>query len=321
MSFAIVFQNKTKTCTRQELAELVIENLSENNFAWIHLDRVNDENLGRLLEKLGIPAEKTDPFLDPGQFFYYAHTQQFILEHFQLCSLNNGSIESSSLKVAMTDRAIITAHQGASGYIDKVVDICEESFKSVGKSPGFIYFLLWDAIVDGFLPIIFNIGDKLEEYVEQYLGAFKSDDVLNQIMQERQEVRKLKSSLAPMQRSLRHLVSTKIGILSDEARLYLKGIFEHLDRIARNIDSLQSQLNATIEGYHSKLSKQINNSMRILAIIATIMMPLSLIAAIYGTNFANIPELQWKYGYYAFLGLMLATAVSLLLIFKRKRWL
>jgi magnesium transporter len=321
MSFAIVFQNKTKTCTRQGLDDLDIEKLNKSNFAWIHLDHADDKNLAELLERVGIPESKIDPFLDPSQFYYYAHTQHFILEHFHLCSLNNGSIESSSLKVAMTDRVIVTAHEGASGYIEQVLDICEESFKSVGKSPGFIYFLLWDTIVDGFLPIIFNIGDKLEEFVGQYLSDVKSDDVLSQIMQQRQEVRKLKRSLAPMQRSLRHLVSTKIGALTEESRLYLKGIFEHLDRIAQNIDSLQSQLNATIDGYNSKLSKQINNSMRILAIIATIMMPLSLIAAIYGTNFQNIPELQWKYSYYAFLGLLLAMAISLLLIFKRKRWL
>jgi len=113
----------------------------------------------------------------------------------------------------------------------------------------------------------------------------------------------------------------KLALVSEEANRYLTGIFEHMDRVGHQIDSLQDRVRATLDGYSSTLSQRMNSSMKVLTIIATIMMPLSLVAGIYGTNFEYIPELRWKYGYFAFLGLLAAVALVMLVLFRRRKWL
>ena len=123
-----------------------------------------------------------------------------------------------------------------------------------------------------------------------------------------------------MQRILRHLVNIKIEFISDDAVRYLRGHFDHLDWLSQNIESMQENMHSTLEGYNSAISRQINNSMRLLAIIATLMMPLSLVAAIYGTNFPYIPEFSWRYSYFAFLFFLVLLLVILALVFRKQRW-
>lgn len=321
MSFAILFHNKDKTCERVDPEEVNLESLDASNFAWLDFDLSQKQELESVLPKIGVYKIEVEAVLNLAHPYYFRHSQTLILNMLRVCSREGDSIISSPLLIVMSERVIITAHQGASTYIESVLETYEESFKSVGKSPGFIYFLLWDAMVDGFLPQIFYIDEKLEQLDELYLHETNFKGVLDNILKYKHTVRTLKQSLSPMQRSLRHIVNTKLKLVSDEARGYLQGLFEHLDRLAHAIDSLQDRLHSSIGIYNSILSQQINESMKVLAVIATTMMPLSLVAAIYGTNFKYIPEFNWRYGYFFFLGVLFIIGGAMLLVFKKKKWL
>lgn len=321
MNFAILFHTEDKSCEQIRPEELSLDSLDPSNFAWLDFDLNQQQEIKDLFHAIGFLQDDIKGILDPDTPFYIRHGQWCIVEKFHVCVEKDESILSSPFIIAMTDRLIITAHHGPSIYVENVLKMYEESFKSVGKSPGFIYFLLWDNVVDGFLPQIFCIDEKLEQLEELYLNGSDSDNILNDIIGAKQMVRTLKQSLSPMQRSMRSIVGSKLGLVSDEARKHLHGLFEHMDRLASSIDSLQDRVHATLSGYNSILSQQINNSMKVLAIIATIMMPLSLLAGIYGTNFEYIPELSWKYGYFIFIGLLFLMASCMLFIFKKNKWL
>jgi len=225
------------------------------------------------------------------------------------------------LVVAMTTSVIVTARGGPMRAVEKVYESYEESFETVGKSPAFVYFLLWDAIVDGFLPKIFHVDARLEELEEQYMEGKAGSDVLDRISTCKHMVRALKRSLAPMQRVMRHLGGAKLELVSDEARSYLRQLFDHMDRLSQSIDSLQDRVHSALAGYNSVLAQQQNNVLKVLTMIATVMMPLSLIAAVYGMNFTFMPELNTRYGYFVVLGVMITLGVTMLVIFKRRKWL
>ncbi len=321
MSFAILFHNDDKSLSQVQVSDKKLTALGHSEFAWLHFDLSEEPALRSTLLHFGMDEEEIDSLIDPAQPYYFHHHQKMTVDSLQVCHLRKDGIGHSPLLIAMTEKVIITAHAGSSQYIEGVLQSCEESFQTVGKSPGFVFFLLWDAIIDGFLPLVFHVDDKLERIEEQYLSGDGSKRILDDILGCKNMVRTLKHSLSPMQRTLRSLVTVKLALINDEARQYLSGLFAHLDRLAITLDSLQDRVQSTLAGYNSVLSQQINHSMKVLAVIATIMMPLSLIAAIYGTNFEYIPELSYRYAYFVFLTVLLLLGLGLLFIFKKRKWL
>lgn len=321
MSFAVIFDNEHKTIERCSPSKISVDDLPKARFAWIDLEWSERSEVEGLLQHFGIEPQELEKLIDPRHPYFFKHRQKLIINVHWVCSHVGDDIVTSPILVVMTDRVIVTAHDPGSEYIQSVLATYEDSFKSVGKSPGFIYFLLWDAIVDGFLPQIFYVDNRLEQLEELYLDQSQKQHDLTEVIRYKHMARTFKQSLAPMQRSLRHLVNTKLELISEESKQYLRGLYEHLDRLSMSIDSLQERVHSAIEIYNSILSKQINQSMKVLTVIATIMMPLSLIAGIYGTNFVYIPELNWRYGYFVFLGVLVVVGVTMLVIFKKKRWL
>jgi magnesium transporter len=321
VNFAVLFHTGDKSCERVSAEAISPDVLSSSDFAWCDFDFASKEEARALLTEFGFTRPELETALDAEDPFFFSHRQRRVLDLFHVCHWEDQGLKTTPLIVAMTNRIIVTVHQGPSMYVDRVLETCEESFRSVGKSPGFIYFLFWDAMVDAFLPHVFYIDNRLEQLEDAYMNGNSGKEVLDDILGAKHMVRLLKQSLSPMQRCMRHLVATRLEIIRDEARAYLNGIFEHADRIGQTVDSLQERVHATMSGYDSVLSQQINKSMKVLAIIATIMMPLSLLAGIYGTNFEYMPELHWRYSYFVFLGVMFGSGLGLLVLFKKKKWL
>jgi len=110
-------------------------------------------------------------------------------------------------------------------------------------------------------------------------------------------------------------------MVQDSTRLFIRDIYDHTIQIMDAIDTWRDVLNGIFDLYLSQLSFRMNNVMQVLTIISTIFIPLTFLAGVYGMNFQNMPELGWRYGYYAVWGLMLLIALLLLHLFRKKRWL
>ena len=104
-------------------------------------------------------------------------------------------------------------------------------------------------------------------------------------------------------------------------KTYLRDTYEHIVHIADTVDSHRETINDFLNMYMSVLSNKMNEVMKVLTIFASIFIPLTFIAGIYGMNFEIMPELQWKYGYLVIWGVMVAVAGALLVYFRRKRWI
>jgi len=317
----LVFEMSTKRIESKPIDEIDFRQLGTQRFAWLDLEDLNPEELRPLLLQVGVPKSEVDELLHPDCEFWARHHQKYAISKVAICRLEDEKYVHVPLIVALTPSVIITARGGSLAVMDRVYAYYQESFRTVGKSPAFVYFLLWDAIVDDFLPKIFHVDNQLEEIEEQYLGGTAASDTLDRIARCKSMVRALKLSLLPMQRVMRHMGGAKLELVSDESRAYLRQLFDHMDRLSQSIDSLQDRVHSALDGYNSVLAQQQNNVLKVLTIIATIMMPLSLIAGVYGMNFDFMPELRTKYGYFIVLGAMVVLAGSMLLVFKRRKWL
>ena len=110
-------------------------------------------------------------------------------------------------------------------------------------------------------------------------------------------------------------------LVGEAARPYLRDVYDHTIQIIDTVETLRDMVSGLMDLYLSSLSNRMNEVMKVLTIIATIFIPLSFIAGVYGMNFAFMPELRWKYGYFVVLGVMLAVGLGMLGFFRRKRWL
>ena len=321
MDSCLVFEVSNKKIESKPIDEIDLGQLGAERFAWLDLDGINPEKLRPLLIQLQVRESDVFELLRPDCEYWSQHHQKYVLSKVAICRLEGRRYVHVPLIVVLTSSVIITARGGSLAALDKVYASYRESFRTVGKSPAFVYFLLWDAIVDDFLPKIFYVDNQLEEIEEQYIKGKAGSDILDRIALCKNMVRAIKRSLLPMQRVMRHMGGAKLELVSDESRVYLRQLFDHMDRLSQTIDSLQDRVHSALAGYNSVLAQQQNNVLKVLTIIATIMMPLSLIAAIYGMNFDFMPELRSKYGYFVVLSVMVILAGTMLSIFKRRKWL
>ncbi len=158
--------------------------------------------------------------------------------------------------------------------------------------------------------------DDLEEAVFRNPSESLIDH--NQLI--RKDISAVRKALIPLRDDIARLIKEEPSLVMETTQKYYYDILDHVDQILDMMDTCREITNEIRERYLSNLSYRMNQVMKLLAIITTIFIPLSFIAGIYGMNFANMPELQWEYGYYAVLGLMLGIGGIMLIVFFRKKW-
>ena len=195
-----------------------------------------------------------------------------------------------------------------------------------GGGTGYLAYALLDTVVDHLFPVLEHIGDRIEEIEETILGH-PTPDAVNQLHELRRQLLVIRRSVWPLRDMLNGLARTEEEVFSDETLLYLRDVVDHATMAADLVETLREMVSSLLDLYLSSISNRMNEIMKVLTIIATIFIPLSFIAGLYGMNFDasaspwNMPELDWYWGYPAALALMAVVALGLLLFFRRRGWL
>ncbi len=194
------------------------------------------------------------------------------------------------------------------------------------KSDYLLYALL-DIIIDHAFPLLESYGERIEA-LEDALLEQPGPDTLAQIHQLRRELLLMRRALWPQRDVLNQLFRDDCPCIEQDTRLYLRDCYDHTVQILDLLESYREMAASMVDVYLSSLSNRLNESMRLLTIIATLFIPLTFIAGVYGMNFGNnarswwaMPELRWEYGYPAVWLVMIAIAVAMLYLFKRNKWM
>jgi len=146
-------------------------------------------------------------------------------------------------------------------------------------------------------------------------------ETLTEIHALKREMVYLRKCLWPLRELVGNLQGDESKLIDAKLAPYLRDVYGHTIQIIDNLESLRDMLSGTLDIYMTIVSNRMNEVMRVLTVIATIFMPLTFIAGIYGMNFEVMPELKWPFGYGVVLLIMGATAVGMAMFFKRKKWL
>jgi len=184
----------------------------------------------------------------------------------------------------------------------------------------YLAYSLLDAIVDNYFLVLEDIGEKIEALQERVIDH-ADPETLQGIHRLKRDMIFMRKSLWPLRELAGGVERSESPLIQETTGPYLRDIYEHTIQVIDTVESLRDMLSGALEIYMTTVSNRMNEVMKVLTVIATIFIPLTFIAGVYGMNFENMPELKWPFGYAAVLGVMVAMGVGMVVFFKRRKWL
>lgn len=311
--------NKLKEPSALELPELLSD---EENLIWVDLYNPTDKEAGILTDIFTfhplavedclstVPNPKID---DYGGYLYV------VIHGINADALKRDELETHDLDIFLGKNYLVTFHKGYFRSIESVMERCRKNPALLqGDSESLMHKII-DALVDNYLPIIDELGEKVDE-LEREIIARASQQVLNKLFALKKDILYLRRIINPQREILRNMAGGEHKQICFECSLHFKDVYDHLFMISELIESYRDTLSGAMEAYLSVVSNRLNEVMKVLTIIATILMPLTLITGIFGMNFDNIPLVKSSYGFSVTMGIMGIVVLAMLWFFKKKGW-
>jgi magnesium transporter len=176
-----------------------------------------------------------------------------------------------------------------------------------------------DTIVDHYFAVLERVGDRIAELEDDILAS-PDRDTLEAVFDVKRSLVELRRAAWPLRDALGAMCRGDTPLVRPDTLPYLRDVQDHALRVIDTIETYRDMATTMVEMYMSSVSNRLNEVMRVLTVIATIFIPLTFIAGVYGMNFHFMPELGWPWGYPLIWGVMIAVAVGLLAFFRRRGW-
>jgi len=250
----------------------------------------------------------------------------FVVVHHLERRRREDAISAEQVSLVLKDGILVSFKEHTSDVFGPVKNRLRSGTGKIrSRGPDYLAYALIDAVVDHCLPLIDDIGERIERAEESVSGSPDpaNASILHAI---RRDLILIRREVWPMRDMVNRLTRTESELVQHETRVFLRDVADHLALVADTVETYQEFVSGLMDLHLSAMSNRLNEVMKVLTMIATIFIPLSFIAGVYGMNFSpdaspwNMPELGWYWGYPAALGIMAAVALGLLIYFKRRRW-
>jgi len=185
----------------------------------------------------------------------------------------------------------------------------------------YLLYVLIDAVVDHYFSVIETLGDKIEDFETAIFSGEVDDDISQKIQNLKREILRVRRAIFPLREVISRIEKNENKLIHKKTITYYRDVYDHLIQVSENIDIYREMIWSLMDMYMTTISNKMNEVMKVLTIMASIFIPLTFIAGIYGMNFEYIPELQYKYSYFILWGVMIVLFIGMLIYFKRRKWL
>ncbi len=231
---------------------------------------------------------------------------------------NGTQIEQVSLIVGKN--YVISFQEREGDIFDPVRDRIRNGKGRIRKmGPDYLAYALMDAVVDNYFIILERNGEKVEE-LEDKVVSYPRPETLQEIHKLKRETIFLRRSVWPLRELINSMERGESPLIHKSTRIYLRDVYDHTIQVIDTVETYRDMLSGMHDTYLSSVSNRMNEVMKVLTIIATIFIPLTFIAGIYGMNFEFMPELKWHWAYFAVWGVIVLIAISMVIYFRRKKW-
>ncbi len=233
---------------------------------------------------------------------------------------DTGGIHSEQMSFILTEKCLISFQERAGDVFDGVRDRIRKGHGRIRKmSSDYLLYVLMDAIVDNYFMILEKTGENIEE-IEQRLMEDPNSMLLNELYAQKRELLYIRKAIWPLREAIGGLERGESKLLTDKISAYLRDLYDHTIQVIDTVETFRDMLSGVQDLYLSSMGQKTNQVMQVLTIIATIFIPLTFVAGIYGMNFENMPELGWKYSYPLVWAIMILITIGMLFYFRRKKW-
>lgn len=245
----------------------------------------------------------------------------FIVLHAASLAPHKDKTTSLELDIFLSEKFIITCHLKHIKSLDTVRERIMKNPAIMTEGHANLFYNIADALVDNYFPILEKLDTDINHTEELILKDHSIQNVTT-IMNMKEIVLMLRRFIAPQREIINSVVRGDYApIISSELSVYFRDISDILVRIYDSLESYGEVLTSLLQAYTFVASNRLNDIMKVLTIISTIMMPLTLISSIYGMNFKHMPEIEWKYGYFFAIFIMISIGCGMLAFFKYKKWI
>ena len=312
----------------EELGEgLARPTARESLTTWLDVQGHDVHQLAELGNQLDIHPLVLEDVVNVGQrpkVEDYGDSIFVVLDHFAMDDDSN--LAKEQVSIIIQHRSALSVRERRSGLFDPVLQRLRVGKARIrGGGAGYLAYALMDTVVDHVFPVLDRIGDLLQDLEESILDEPTKDDRAS-LHHIKRNLLVLRKSVWPLRDMLRALMGSDSALLGDQTRTYFRDVADHAALAMDIIETYREMVSSLNDLYLSSISNRMNEVMKVLTIIATIFIPLSFVAGLYGMNFDtraspwNMPELSWYWGYPAALLLMLLMVAGLLFFFRRRGW-
>jgi len=291
---------------------------------WINIDGLHDLEI---IEKIGqhfeIHSLALEDILNTDQRPKLEDFESYIFVVFKMLYRNqtdNGVIVEQ-VSLILGKNYVISFQEREGDVFNAVRERIRNAKGRVRKAGAdYLAYSLMDAVIDNYFLIIETMGEKIEGS-EERLVINPTPEVLQSIHNLKRETIFLRKSVWPLREVISALERGESSLVQKTTRVFLRDLYDHTIQVLDTVETFRDLVASMLDIYLSSLSNRMNEVMKVLTIIATIFIPLTFIAGIYGMNFKYMPELGWRWGYFGALGIMVLVALLMMSYFKRKKWL
>lgn len=245
----------------------------------------------------------------------------FIIAKSLLFNSNSLQLEREHVAIYFRKGLLLTFQETESDLFEAVRKRLQTAAGRIRhRGSDYLAYALLDVLADNYYHVLDAIEVQLEALEDRITTAAESQH-RSQIHHLKKEVLQLRKSVVPLREATNAFSKTDSLLVTDSTQLFVRNLYDQTVHIVESIESYRDMLNSLQDLFISEVSFKMNKVIQLLTLISVIFIPLTFLAGIYGMNFENIPELKAHNGYFILLGVMAVTAVVLLLVFKRKKWL
>ena len=232
------------------------------------------------------------------------------------------NIVSEQVSMVLGDNYVLTFQEAEGDVFDSVRDRLRQSKGRIrGLGSDYLLYALIDAVVDHYYIVNETMGNKVEDLEDMLFEGMLKENLNKQVLDLKKELLKVRRVIFPLREIISRIEKSDHKLIKKKTIQFYRDIYDHIIQLSDTIDIYREMIFSLMDMYMTSISNKMNEVMKVLTIMATIFIPLTFIAGIYGMNFDNIPELHYQYSYYILWGVMIVIFLGMLYYFKRKKWL
>ncbi len=301
----------------------VSDHLRTEYITWINIDGLHDtnliENLGEQFHISSLVLEdvvNTDqrPALNISEENITVILKSFLFKN------DDPKLHTEQISFILLDKCLITLQERIGDFFEPVRERIRKNWGRIRNSGSdYLFYALLDALFDSYYENLEKLGNKVEALDEKILKNFDKG-IIEEIYQLKTDINYLRKSALPLPEMLYKLNHTESPLIQKKTKKFMFDLEDIVKHFYEVVESYSTIISDQLSIYNTFLNNKANDVMKVLTIFASIFIPLTFIAGIYGTNFDYLPELHYKYSYLFFWIVLLILAGSMLYFFKRKKW-